>query len=140
MASTDSLVLQRRKLCFVTVGATAPFDTLVQAVQAPRFISALEANGFTNLLIQHGHKGQVVPTKEVGGVRISSFDFRQDNIQREVTAAKGDISKAKAASRGSASKLEGLDFGSNWQDATWEEGVVISHAGTWTWSIVNWSH
>lgn len=129
MATTQSSILQRRKLCFVTVGATAAFDKLTTAAQNPRFLAALEQNGFTNLLIQHGNAGEELPTTDVGRIRVSSFDFRKDGIQREVAGAKGDMRRLKAEAKDAASKLKGLDLGEQWQNATWEEGVVISHAG-----------
>lgn len=129
MSTAESPALQRRKLCFVTVGATASFDKLTSAAQNPQFLAALERAGFTNLLIQHGNAGKVLPSADVGKIRVSSFDFRQDGIQREIAGAKGDMRRLKAELKASTSKHQGLDLGQGWQNASWDEGVVISHAG-----------
>jgi beta-1,4-N-acetylglucosaminyltransferase len=45
---------QASKGCFVTVGATAPFNELVVAALSPKFLSALQAAGYTRLVIQYG--------------------------------------------------------------------------------------
>ena len=103
------------KLCFVTIGATAPFPSLLHAVLAPPFLKTLSSAGYTDLLLQHGAGGSqilesAVPASPEGlrsahGVRIAGFDFRHDGLAEEMSATKG-------AAKG---------FGG--------EGCVVSHAG-----------
>jgi len=115
-----------RKLCFVTVGATAPFDLLIRASVTPSFLQYLASQNYTDLLIQHGKNGDkllrdllpeamfdtsdplVDPWAIVEGVKISRFDFRKEGLQREMLAARGGS----------------LDYRS--------AGVVICHAGMMT--------
>ena len=103
------------KLCFVTIGATAPFDSLLLAVLSPAFYEALNAACYTDLLIQHGKEGTKVFEEAVSsdraegrqsyGLRIAGFDFNKGGLGQEMRRAKGDA------------KLGTV------------EGVVISHAG-----------
>ena len=108
---------QRRKpqkVCFVTVGATANFDSLIEATLSPPFLEALEALGYTDLRLQHGKNGQKVldnvrkskqATSEGGqDFSISGFDFKKQGLESEMRAVKGEGNRV--------------------------EGVVISHAGT----------
>ena len=102
-----------RKVCFVTVGATASFDSLIMATLDPRFLEALKAHDYTDLRLQHGNDGQKVleniriskdmMNEGVQDLSISGFDFNKQGLGSEMRAAKGDDN--------------GL------------EGVVISHAG-----------
>lgn len=46
------------KLCFVTVGATAPFPKLLDHVFTDSFFGALNASGFTHLMVQYGKDGE----------------------------------------------------------------------------------
>lgn len=73
------------KLCFVTVGATASFEKLVQAVLHESFLAELEKHKFTRLLIQYGKGGQHIfdayrAEYESGnidhGVEIGGFELR----------------------------------------------------------------
>ena len=103
-----------QKVCFVTVGATASFDSLVKATLSPQFLEALKTHDYTELRLQHGKDGQKV-LEEFGrskgtmgeGVQdlsISGFDFNKRGLGSEMRAAKGE--------------------------GNCMEGVVISHAGT----------
>src|SRR5436305_11358994 len=49
---------KKSKTCFVTVGATAPFDKLIEAILEPKFLNALHDADYTELLVQHGYEGQ----------------------------------------------------------------------------------
>ncbi|KAL2045152.1 hypothetical protein N7G274_002233 [Stereocaulon virgatum] len=103
-----------RKLCFVTIGATAAFDALIKAALSPPFLEALKIFGYTDLRLQHGKDGRLVleefyrssgTTSEEGdGITISAFDFNKQGLGSDMRAAKGEDSKT--------------------------EGVVISHAGS----------
>lgn len=102
----------RRKLCFVTIGATASFNPLISAALDPAFLNTLASAGYTHLLLQYGKEGQKifhektagdVSTRDLG-LSIDGFDFKQDGLEECMKAAKGGNGE--------------------------EEGVVISHAGT----------
>ena len=102
-----------KKLCFVTIGATASFDPLIKATLSPKFLEALRASGYTDLLLQHGSNGSLIleeyrnATEKADGkaheLNINGFDFNKQGLGDEMRAVKGE----KGAS----------------------EGVVISHAG-----------
>lgn len=100
-----------RKLCFVTIGATASFDALVSASLSPSFLDALAAAGYTDLLVQYGTEGRrileafVADAERSGqhGVAVSGFDFNRQGLGTEMRAAKGGNGAV--------------------------EGVVVSHAG-----------
>lgn len=102
-----------KKLCFVTIGATASFDALIQAVLSQPFLEALQRAGYTHLLLQHGVEGERIVkdfknqlslgTSQDHGIRIRGFAFNKKGLGEEMRAAKGEKDGA--------------------------EGVVISHAG-----------
>lgn len=102
------------KVCFVTVGATASFDSLVQAVLSPHFLEALKTYDYTDLRLQYGRDGQrlleefwrmkYTMSESVQELSISGFDFNKQGLGSEIRAAKGEGGGV--------------------------EGVVISHAGT----------
>ena len=103
-----------RKLCFVTIGATAAFDSLIKTTLSPTFLEALQASGYTDLLLQHGKEGGAIlkefdivngtNSRTKYGLTINSFDFNTQGLGQEMRAAKGQNGGA--------------------------EGVVISHAGS----------
>ena len=102
-----------RKVCFVTIGATASFDALLEAVLTQTFLAALEKFGYTDLVLQYGKDGLSVlerfreseehVSKTTSKIKINGFDFNKQGLGQEMRAAKG----------------ENGDL----------EGVVISHAG-----------
>ncbi|RMZ82155.1 hypothetical protein DV738_g1843, partial [Chaetothyriales sp. CBS 135597] len=102
------------KRCFVTVGATAPFNQLISAVLQPAFLEALHQQGFTELRIQHGDGGKVHfnffmdavgdRVQKDTGIAVSGFAYNTTGLQEELKAVKGS------------------------SPAT--EGTVISHAGS----------
>ncbi|KAL2048829.1 hypothetical protein ABVK25_010887 [Lepraria finkii] len=103
-----------RKLCFVTIGATAAFDALIKAALSPPFLEALKISGYTDLLLQHGKDGRLIldefresngaKSEEEHGIVVSGFDFNKQGLGSEMRAAKGEDNRT--------------------------EGVVISHAGS----------
>ena len=105
-----------QKTCFVTVGATASFSGLIKAVLSTNFCQALEALGYTDLLVQYGQGGetlyqqclQQLRAAETSNMRIGGFDLDNAGLGRYMRQAKGH-GIANAA-----------------------EGVVISHAGSGT--------
>jgi len=97
------------KHCFVTVGATASFHELVKAVLAPPFLKALQAQSYTDLVIQYGIDGKKTYDSAVAaagstGVNITGFELDKAGLGRYMRQAKGSGKEA-------------------------QEGVVISHAG-----------
>lgn len=120
-----------RKVCFVTVGATANFDLLIRASLSSSFLSHLGTQGYTDLILQHGKDGDkllrdilpdvtfdtsdplVDPWAMVQGIRISRFDFRREGLQKEMLAARGASIEYKTP------------------------GVVVCHAGKSTLLIVS---
>jgi len=100
------------KVCFVTIGATAAFDALVQTCFQPNFINALAAAEYTDLLVQYGRDGQELfeelsSSQDLKGIVSRGFDFNSKGLGDEMRAAKGMKEKGRQAA----------------------EGVVISHAG-----------
>ncbi len=102
-----------QKLCFVTIGATASFDSLISAALSPEFLEALQASNYTDLVLQHGAEGSLI-LKEFHqtfgkmnanewGINVFGFDYNEEGLGKEMRAAKGNPGDA--------------------------EGVVISHAG-----------
>ncbi|KAH8701923.1 family 28 putative glycosyltransferase [Talaromyces proteolyticus] len=105
-----------RKVCFVTIGATAPFDVLLSNVLNKSFLEALQQHEYTTLVIQYGKEGRAVFDKftkkhapgspERCGLDIQGFGFKQDGLLREMRLTKSD------------DKLDSL------------EGMILSHAGS----------
>ncbi|KAL9013882.1 MAG: hypothetical protein Q9173_001459 [Seirophora scorigena] len=104
-----------QKICFVTIGATASFDQLLQAVFSNAFFQALETLEYTHLLLQYGKNGkkllEELDTSMAAGrkinrhdIEISGFDFNTKGLGQEMWSTKAAQDRA--------------------------EGVVISHAGS----------
>ena len=97
----------KKKLCFVTIGATAAFDALIQTALGRPFLSALQEWGYTDLTLQYGRDEErslrkSIESLQVGDdvsrrLEITGFGFRDNGLRSEIAAAR--------------------------------EGVVISHAG-----------
>lgn len=114
MAST-SFRDRRRKLCFVTIGATAPFDSLLSNVLDRHFLEALSQQHYTNLLVQFGKEGRTIfekftnehPAGTEGrcGLDIQGFDFNKTGLEAEMRLTKTD------------------------EKRDCEEGMILSHAG-----------
>lgn len=105
-----------QKLCFVTIGATAPFDALLSNVLDKPFLEALKKHGYTTLLIQYGKEGRAIfdaftrnnnsaDSPGGSGLDIQGFGFKQEGLLQEMR--KTQANKA-------------LDF---------VEGMILSHAG-----------
>ena len=110
----DSTRPPKGKRCFVTIGATAGFNSLVQAALEPQFLRALRDAQYTKLRIQYGEEGEQIFNEKVGtsdsqiedqyGIEVSGFDFNRSGLEGEMKAAKGSSATT--------------------------EGTVISHAGS----------
>ena len=107
------------KLCFVTIGATATFKTLIEAVLDIEFAQTLRELGYTELRVQYGSDGKAI------------FEsFVQKHSQNEFTMAIPP--ESKVAITGFGFKEQGLasdmrDAKGGFDDSI--EGLVISHGG-----------
>jgi beta-1,4-N-acetylglucosaminyltransferase len=91
---------KKTKFCFVTVGATAPFDALIKAILEPKFLKALHDADYTELLVQHGYEGEdnlfnrlsgqpnVSEFCESSKLRVSGFGFDKDGLDKYLRRAK----------------------------------------------------
>lgn len=104
------------KLCFMTVGATASFSSLVREVLSVDFLTALQKQRYTHLLVQYGSLGYDIfdelkrehgleEPKEQFGIAIEGFDFNVEGLMEEMIAVRTNP------------RLNRL------------EGMIISHAG-----------
>lgn len=97
MSTSETQVPKPTKLCFVTVGATAPFLGLLVSIFSPDFMEALSQAGYTHLLIQYGQDGQMYygnfltlyPPGSPGlhGIEIDGFDFNPAGLKQEMRMA-----------------------------------------------------
>ena len=112
----DVQSVRPRKVCFVTIGATASFDRLLTAVLDSAFLKALQGQKYTDLVLQYGkEQGKVIFDQFVSthresvhqhlGIVVSGFDYKADGLNKDMRNAKGDPKKGS------------------------EEGLVVSHAG-----------
>ena len=91
---------KKTKSCFVTVGATAPFDELIKAILEPKFLKALHDADYTELLVQHGYEGQgnlfnrligqpnVSEFCKSSKLKVSGFGFDKDGLDNYLRGAK----------------------------------------------------
>ncbi|MCJ1435390.1 N-acetylglucosaminyldiphosphodolichol N-acetylglucosaminyltransferase catalytic subunit alg13 [Xylographa pallens] len=82
-----------QKLCFLTVGATAPFDALISAALSAPFLAALRAAAYTDLLLQHGASQVFNPLAAAAagkehGLTVRGFAFNREGLGREMRAAR----------------------------------------------------
>jgi beta-1,4-N-acetylglucosaminyltransferase len=104
-----------RKVCFVTIGATAPFDALLSNVLDQPFLEALQKHEYTTLLIQYGKEGQTIfdaftknnPPGSSGryDLDIQGFGFKSEGLVQEMRSTKANLSQKV------------------------DEGMILSHAG-----------
>ncbi|KAI9039914.1 N-acetylglucosaminyldiphosphodolichol N-acetylglucosaminyltransferase catalytic subunit ALG13 [Aspergillus affinis] len=103
---------QPDKLCFVTVGATASFHLLLQAVLDQPFCDALHRIGYTHLLVQYGKDGRSLFEESLAkisdrhGIKLNGFDFNHEGLDGEMGLAQCNPSENRSG------------------------GVIISHAGS----------
>jgi beta-1,4-N-acetylglucosaminyltransferase len=116
------------KRCFVTIGATAPFDKLIKAIFETDFLTALHEANYTELRVQYGKEGQTIyeeffekhgsNIKPRLNIDVTGFAFDKNGLEKEMRALKGK-----------GGVLPGH------VDPT--EGTIISHAGTTGGSFVD---
>ncbi|KAL3479886.1 glycosyl transferase [Aspergillus californicus] len=117
---------QPRKVCFVTVGATASFHLLLESILDPSFMLSLHEHGYTNLLIQFGKDGQTLFDNFVAkyppghlnlhGITVEGFDFKKEGLDIEMRLAKANPAENRSSGlvmshAGSGSILAALRFG-----------------------------
>lgn len=103
------------KRCFVTIGATAPFNSLIQTVLQPDFIGALHDAGYVELRVQYGnHEGESIFQS-----RMKELDMASDDRKLAITG----FGFNKYGLRDEISAVKGL--------AEEDQGAIISHAGEW---------
>lgn len=93
------------KLCFVTVGATAAFTSLLLSVLDQSFLQALHRSDYTHLLVQYGQDGSAMfenflvkyPPGDPGrhGLEIDGFDFNQEGLGQEMRLAQASPSEGR---------------------------------------------
>ena len=120
--ATEEQSQRSGKRCFVTIGATAPFNNLIQAVLETDFINALHRAGYVELRVQYGdHEGESIfnsRTKELSKssndhqLTITGFGFNKYGLRDEILATKGPAEEG--------------------------QGSVISHAGKCATGSVTW--
>ena len=91
---------RRHRVCFVTIGATARFDSLIISILTSSFLQALQARAYTHLSIQYGKEGAKIyedfvdanPAGSKGqyGLEIDGFDFKREGLQEDFKSVKGD--------------------------------------------------
>lgn len=106
-----------QKTCFVTIGATASFTSLIQAVLEEKFLDGLQEQYYTHLLVQYGQDGKQLYDRCISSLsskprslQISGFDLDPSGLRQYMLRAKGQQSQNTSAT----------------------EGLVISHAGSGT--------
>jgi beta-1,4-N-acetylglucosaminyltransferase len=106
-----------RKVCFVTIGATASFSSLIRAVVSPSFYHSLEQNSYTDLIVQYGADG----------------DELFQSLVQEIDSSKGE---SCVNVTGFALDTNGLgqymNLAKTGGDDAGVEGLVVSHAGSGT--------
>ncbi|KAF2468461.1 uncharacterized protein BDR25DRAFT_304904 [Lindgomyces ingoldianus] len=101
------------KACFVTTGATAPFEALIESVLHPSSIEALQNAGYTHLLVQYGAAKKLFDDR----AKIARQSLLEHPLKTEHLEIGGfDFS------------LDGLK--EQFQLVQCSNGVVISHAGS----------
>jgi len=113
-STSISVLPALRRECFITVGATASFQSLFDSVLTHAFIDTLADLGYTNVKIQCGpdlwyakYKARIIEeSKESGwrGIKLALFDFNKLGLGAEMRGCKAREGKSR-------------------------EGVVVCHAG-----------
>ncbi|KAL1303795.1 hypothetical protein AAFC00_000259 [Neodothiora populina] len=114
--STTHASQTSRKVCFVTVGATASFAPLIRAVVSCSFFAALIKLHYTHLIVQYGADGEAMFQDCLKAARASgdSAALQVSGIALDKRGLGEYMGLAKTGGEGGA------------------EGVVVSHAGSGT--------
>lgn len=81
----EIMEMGRAKVCLVTVGATAPFNSLIQEVLSRPFLAQLKKYDYTHLIMQTGKEGTPLyyrfiethppDSKITNGIKIKSVEY-----------------------------------------------------------------
>lgn len=121
---------KQHREAFVTIGATAPFLSLLNRALSQDFLKALVSLSYTHLTLQCGSSLKEVqnalePRKSELknlGLEVEVFDFTND-MKGYMGVCKG-TSAPKGGRRGRVVRANGVEVPSDRAD-----GVVITHAG-----------
>lgn len=99
----------KKKTCFITIGSTTGFQSLIDASLSEAFLAALKSHSYTHLVIQHGVDGQsrfqtALKSTSHEGLEIAGFGVDPEGLDPYLLLAAG-------------------------RDKDSVEGAVISHAG-----------
>jgi beta-1,4-N-acetylglucosaminyltransferase len=91
------------KGCFVTVGATAAFDSLVAEILSPNFLQSLTRAGYTRLVVQYGKTGSSFfsshlqeSKRQLGtelDILVEGFDFEMGDFTQTIRNIVGGSEK-----------------------------------------------
>lgn len=117
-----------RRECFVTIGATATFTSLLTAALSPPFLCTLSSLSYTHLILQCGddlEKAQQLieklqPELQRLGLEVAAFAFNKEGLGREMRGCKG------SESRRGGHRLVGSRED---REVQRREGVCVCHAG-----------
>lgn len=87
---------ERQKICFATIGATAAFDALIEAVLSLTVLQALSKAGYAKILVQYGKDGKALYERLVStyaesqelGLHFDGFDFDRDGLYEYMVSAR----------------------------------------------------
>lgn len=113
-----------RRECFITIGATAAFRSLLEQSLSPLFLDTLCALSYTHLTVQcgpelthfesivatqpdHIHDSSSTAPRTIRGIEVKSFDFNKFGLGQEMRGCTAQKGKSR-------------------------EGVIICHAGAGT--------
>jgi len=117
-----------RRECFVTIGATATFTSLLTTALSLPFLRTLSSLSYTHLILQCGddlEKAQgliekLQPELQRLGLEVAAFGFNKEGLGREMRGCKG------SESRRGGHRLVGLR---EEKEVERREGVCVCHAG-----------
>lgn len=113
----------QRKVCFVTVGATASFEALIHAILSAPFFQALASHAYTDLIIQYGSGGEPLFDTLYSALKQNANDLPEIAVSSFALDERGLAPYMLLAKTGGDGDGDGDDGVS---------GVVISHAGSGT--------
>lgn len=114
---SDPASSRPRKVCLVTIGATASFSALIRATISSSFCHSLEQNNYTDLVVQYGADGDSL-------FQSLLQDMDQDEQRTTVNVSGFGLDTSGLGQYMKLAKTGGHDNGT--------EGLVVSHAGSGT--------
>ncbi|KAH0360542.1 glycosyltransferase family 1 protein, partial [Aureobasidium melanogenum] len=114
---SDAPSSRPRKVCFVTIGATASFSALIRATLSSSFCHSLEQNHYTDLIVQYGADGDSLFQSLVKDIYV-------DQQHAAINVSGFGLDTSGLAQYMNLAKTGGDDGGI--------EGLVVSHAGSGT--------